>query len=167
MSTTDQLKAAREDSLKATAGGPPPRTQNPFFGVGPITDMARDEADSRLMRFAFEHWLEQNYRKLDDTGRDLVLDTAVLSLRVFANDDGVDVLVQRLVALNAPARTHVGVKVERTVAQKGAIAPPPPGPDGDRTRGPASFATSACGNLPPSPPQARQAGRCHTRTGAA
>ncbi|MCA3562509.1 MAG: phosphoglycerate dehydrogenase [Aestuariivirga sp.] len=70
MSADDQLRTARDESLKATAGGPPPRTQNPFFGVGPITDMARDEADSRMLRFAFEHWLEQTYRKLDDTGRD-------------------------------------------------------------------------------------------------
>ena len=69
--TLEQLKQAREEALKATAGGPPPCTQNPFFGVGPITDMARDEADSRKLRFEFEHWLEQNYRKLDDKGRDL------------------------------------------------------------------------------------------------
>ncbi|MFO1122502.1 MAG: phosphoglycerate dehydrogenase, partial [Hyphomicrobiales bacterium] len=67
----ETLKAQREASLKATAGGPPQRTTNPFFGVGPITDGALDEADSRLNRFAFEHWLESNYRKLDDTGRDL------------------------------------------------------------------------------------------------
>ena len=64
------FQVAREESLAATAGGPPPRTINPFFGVGPITDMARDEAENRQLRFAFEHWLEQNYRKLDDTGRD-------------------------------------------------------------------------------------------------
>ena len=62
--------AARDESLAATAGGPPQRTLNPFFGVGPITDMALDEADSRSMRFAFEHWLEKTYRKLDDQGRD-------------------------------------------------------------------------------------------------
>jgi lactate dehydrogenase-like 2-hydroxyacid dehydrogenase/phosphoserine aminotransferase len=67
---TEKFQAAREESLAATAGGPPPRTINPFFGVGPITDMARDEADSRQLRFAFEHWLEQTYRKLDDKGRD-------------------------------------------------------------------------------------------------
>ena len=30
-----------------------------------------DEADSRLLRFEFEAWLEKNYRKLDDKGRDL------------------------------------------------------------------------------------------------
>jgi lactate dehydrogenase-like 2-hydroxyacid dehydrogenase/phosphoserine aminotransferase len=65
------LRAEREASLAATAGGPPQRTTNAFFGVGPITDMARDEADSRMTRFEFEHWLESNYRKLDDTGRDL------------------------------------------------------------------------------------------------
>lgn len=72
----DQFKAAREESLAVTAGGPPQRTLNPFFGVGPITDMARDEAESRQMRFAFEHWLEQTYRKLDDTGRDIGCFTA-------------------------------------------------------------------------------------------
>ena len=73
---TKKFQAAREESLAATAGGPPPRTINPFFGVGPITDMARDEADSRQLRFAFEHWLEQNYRKLDDKGRDIGCFTA-------------------------------------------------------------------------------------------
>lgn len=76
MSGIEELKAIREDSIKATSGGPPTRTQNPFFGVGPITDMARDEADSRLMRFEFEHWLEENYRKVDDTGRDVGCFTA-------------------------------------------------------------------------------------------
>jgi lactate dehydrogenase-like 2-hydroxyacid dehydrogenase/phosphoserine aminotransferase len=76
MSEIEQFKAARLESLKATAGGPPTRTQNPFFGVGPITDMAIDEADSRLLRFQFEHWLEQNYRKLDDQGRDIGCFTA-------------------------------------------------------------------------------------------
>lgn len=65
------FEAARQESLAATAGGPPPRTINPFFGVGPITDMSADEAESRQIRFAFEHWLEENYRKLDDTGRDV------------------------------------------------------------------------------------------------
>ena len=67
----ERLKAEREACILATAGGPPQRTGNPFFGVGPITDMARDEADSRMIRFEFEHWLEQNYRKLDENGRDL------------------------------------------------------------------------------------------------
>ena len=76
MSTVEQLKAAREDSLSATAGGPPPRTQNPFFGVGPITDMTSDEVDSRMLRFEFENWLEKNYRKFDDTGRDVGCFTA-------------------------------------------------------------------------------------------
>ena len=68
---TRHLRTLREDSIAATAGGPPQRTANPFFGVGPITDMARDEADSRLIRFEFERWLETNYRKLDDLGRDV------------------------------------------------------------------------------------------------
>ena len=76
MSTIEQMKAAREQSLRATAGGPPPRTQNPFFGVGPITDMAKDEAESRMIRFEFEHWLERNYRKRDDAGRDIGCFTA-------------------------------------------------------------------------------------------
>ena len=76
MSAIEQMKAARANSIAATAGGPPPRTQNPFFGVGPITDMARDEAESRALRFEFEHWLERNYRKLDDQGRDIGCFTA-------------------------------------------------------------------------------------------
>lgn len=51
--------------------GPPRRTANPFFGVGPITDAVADEVEARRLRFEFEHWLEQNYRKRDDKGRDL------------------------------------------------------------------------------------------------
>lgn len=70
-SAIEAWKSVRAESLAATAGGPPPRTINPFFGVGPITDMAADEAESRKLRFAFEHWLEQNYLKLDDTGREI------------------------------------------------------------------------------------------------
>ncbi len=72
----EHLKAEREASLQATAGGKPQRTSNPFFGVGPITDISRDEAESRMIRFEFEHWLEKNYRKLDDTGRDIGAFTA-------------------------------------------------------------------------------------------
>ena len=67
----ERLKKLRAASLEATAGGPPPGTQNPFFGVGPITDMVRDDAEGRSLRFAFEHWLERTYRKFDDTGRDI------------------------------------------------------------------------------------------------
>jgi lactate dehydrogenase-like 2-hydroxyacid dehydrogenase/phosphoserine aminotransferase len=70
-SAIEALKNIRAGSLAATAGGPPPRTLNPFFGVGPITDMVPDEAEGRKLRFAFEHWLEQTYRKFDDTGRDI------------------------------------------------------------------------------------------------
>lgn len=70
-SAIENMKAAREESLSATAGGPPQRTLNPFFGVGPITDMVQDESEARLLRFEFEHWLEQNYRKFDDKGRDI------------------------------------------------------------------------------------------------
>ena len=71
MSDIETLKRQHADTLAATAGGPPPRTSNPFFGVGPITDAVADEVEARRMRFAFEHWLEENYRKLDDTGKDL------------------------------------------------------------------------------------------------
>jgi lactate dehydrogenase-like 2-hydroxyacid dehydrogenase/phosphoserine aminotransferase len=71
MSDIDTLKRQHDAALAATAGGPPQRTANPFFGVGPITDAAADEVEARRIRFAFEHWLEKNYRKLDDTGKDL------------------------------------------------------------------------------------------------
>ena len=67
----EHLLAEREKALAATAHGRPRRTVNPFFGVGPITDCVPDEAEARKSRFAFEHWLERNYRKKDDTGRDL------------------------------------------------------------------------------------------------
>ena len=46
----------------------PTPTSNPFFGVGPITDMTRDEIDARTLRFEFDAWLETNYPKLDDQG---------------------------------------------------------------------------------------------------
>jgi len=65
------LKAQRDAALRATAKGPPARTSNPFFGVGPITNMAGDEVERNALRFEFEAWLEANYRKLDDRGRDL------------------------------------------------------------------------------------------------
>ena len=71
MGVMDILRRQREASMKATEAGPPERTSNPFFGVGPITDAALDEVDSRLIRFEFERWLETNYRKLDDRGRDV------------------------------------------------------------------------------------------------
>ena len=71
MTDVTKLKAQRLASLEVTKAGPPPRTSNSFFGVGPITDGAADEANSRLIRFEFEHWLEKNYRKLDDTGQDI------------------------------------------------------------------------------------------------
>ena len=69
--SVDDLKRQREASLEATKSGPPARTKNPFFGVGPITDGAADEAEARQNRFAFEAWVEKTYRKLDDSGRDL------------------------------------------------------------------------------------------------
>ncbi|GBF28460.1 putative 2-hydroxyacid dehydrogenase [bacterium MnTg03] len=71
MSSVDQLKAALNTTVEATKSGPPARTINQFFGVGPITDMTSDEVDSRRMRVEFENWLEKTYRKLDDKGNDL------------------------------------------------------------------------------------------------
>jgi lactate dehydrogenase-like 2-hydroxyacid dehydrogenase/phosphoserine aminotransferase len=71
MSLVDQLKAARNTAVEACKSGPPVRTANQFFGVGPITDMTSDEVDSRRMRVDFENWLEKTYRKLDDKGNDL------------------------------------------------------------------------------------------------
>ncbi|MES0827629.1 NAD(P)-dependent oxidoreductase [Ruegeria sp. SCP11] len=65
------LEAQRKTAIEATRSGPPPRTINPFFGVGPITDVIQDEADGRKNRFEFDRWLETNYRKLDDKGNDL------------------------------------------------------------------------------------------------
>ncbi len=71
MLTIDDRLTQRNASLDLTADGPPARTENQFFGVGPITDMTSDEAASRLLRFEFDAWLEENYRKLDDKGNDI------------------------------------------------------------------------------------------------
>jgi len=71
MSSVDQLKAAHSTAVEASKSGPPVRTINQFFGVGPITDMTCDEVDSRRMRIDFENWLEKTYRKLDDQGNDI------------------------------------------------------------------------------------------------
>ena len=49
----------------------PARTVNPFFGVGPISDVIADEAEARRNRFAFDRWLEDTYRKRAADGRDL------------------------------------------------------------------------------------------------
>lgn len=76
MLSIDQMKSARDASIEATKSGPPARTTNRFFGVGPITDMTTDEADSRLMRVQFDAWMEKNYRKLDDAGNDIGAFTA-------------------------------------------------------------------------------------------
>lgn len=65
------LEKQRDTSLKATQSGPPASTANPFFGVGPITDVIQDEAHGRFNRFEFDRWLEATYRKLDDQGNDL------------------------------------------------------------------------------------------------
>ena len=71
MSHVEELNLQRLNAIKSTEAGPPHRTSNPFFGVGPITDATGDEIKARLLRFEFEAWLEKNYRKLDDMGRDL------------------------------------------------------------------------------------------------
>ena len=68
MLSIEQLQSIRKASLEATAGGPPDRTSNQFFGVGPITDMTRDEVDARLLRYEFEAWIEENYPLLSDQG---------------------------------------------------------------------------------------------------
>lgn len=71
MLNKDQLLALRQTALDLTKAGPPERTSNQFFGVGPITDGALGEADSIKIRNDFERWVEQNYRKFDDRGNDL------------------------------------------------------------------------------------------------
>ena len=67
----EDLKTQRLAALKATESGAPRRTSNQFFGVGPISDAATDDFDSRILRYEFEAWLENTYRKFDDKGRDL------------------------------------------------------------------------------------------------
>ena len=76
MLSIEKMKHAREVANNATKNGPPSRTTNPFFGVGPITDLTKDEVDSRRMRIEFERWLEARYRKLDDRGNDIGAFTA-------------------------------------------------------------------------------------------
>jgi len=71
MAAVEELQKQHEAALSATAGGPPARTVNPFFGVGPITNMLADEVERRLYRFEFEAWLEANYPKVDDRGNRL------------------------------------------------------------------------------------------------
>ncbi|HLF22012.1 MAG TPA: NAD(P)-dependent oxidoreductase [Aestuariivirga sp.] len=76
MTAIGDLKRQRLAAIAATLAGPPKRTANPFFGVGPITDATADEVEARLLRFEFDAWLEKNYRKLDDRGRDIGAFTA-------------------------------------------------------------------------------------------
>ncbi len=71
MTMIEVLRKQHQDAVTATRSGPPKRTSNQFFGVGPITDATSDEVNARLLRYEFEAWLEKNYRKLDDKGRDL------------------------------------------------------------------------------------------------
>ncbi len=62
------LETARQNAIDASSGGIPARTQNQFFGVGPITDMTTDEVTARRLRKSFDRWLEDTYPKLDDQG---------------------------------------------------------------------------------------------------
>ena len=66
MATIEQLKAQRASALEATASGVPARTSNQFFGVGPITDVVKDEIEGRVNRYDFDRWLEATYRKQND-----------------------------------------------------------------------------------------------------
>ncbi len=76
MTAAVDLRAQRLAAIEATKAGAPQRPQNQFWGVGPITDGAAGEVEARMIRFEFERWLETNYRKLDDTGRDIGCFTA-------------------------------------------------------------------------------------------
>jgi hypothetical protein len=73
---TNSLQEQRAVSLHATLQGPPERTINPFFGVGPTTNMTSDEMQRNSLRFEFEAWIEATYRKFDDRGRDIGAFTA-------------------------------------------------------------------------------------------
>lgn len=55
----------------ATASGPPKGPDNPFWGVGPITDMIADEQEAAATREKFEAWLAASYRKKTDAGEDV------------------------------------------------------------------------------------------------
>ena len=55
----------RENPLKLTQNKPL-KTKNPFFGVGPITNLALDEKDARDIESEFKKWLEHNYPKYND-----------------------------------------------------------------------------------------------------
>ena len=57
MVSVNDLKRQRQSSLEKTQNGAPNRTINPFFGVGPITDMTSDEVDARQLRFEFDNWV--------------------------------------------------------------------------------------------------------------
>ncbi|MCA0434717.1 MAG: hypothetical protein LCH46_15840 [Proteobacteria bacterium] len=69
--TIDDLRKLHALALLASKGGPPARTSNPFFGVGPISDAMSDEIMARRNRHEFEHWLEETYRKRNDKGVDI------------------------------------------------------------------------------------------------
>jgi hypothetical protein len=51
---------------------------------------------------------------LDHTVKDHVLDTGVFALSVFSDEDGVDIIVGRFIALDGFAWTNVGEEVERS-----------------------------------------------------
>ena len=66
----------------------------------------------RVSRNAFGGIPSDELNGLDDTVNNLVLDTGVLSLGVLTDEDGVDVVVGGLVALDGHARADVGKEVE-------------------------------------------------------
>ena len=65
------------------------------------------------LRDARRGLLGDDLDRLDDAGNDLVLETAVEILRVFADDDDVDVLEARDDVRHRLHRPQIGVEVER------------------------------------------------------
>lgn len=66
--TIDTIRQHIAAATQATAAGAPVIPSNPFFGVGPITDMVHDAVEARRLRFQFEAWLEKTYPKFTDQG---------------------------------------------------------------------------------------------------
>ncbi len=71
MQITSRFADAIARAERLTADGPPPRPSNPFFGVGPITDMTEGPEDRTALSAEFSEWVTTRYRKLSDTGADL------------------------------------------------------------------------------------------------
>ncbi len=68
-------------------------TGSPFFGVGPISDGCTDEVSARRLRFEFEHWVEQTFRKRGDDGCDLGPFTAAEFARSMHRGEPADSIV--------------------------------------------------------------------------